>query len=623
MFRQPLHRVHRSTRNGLAVVVSCLLGVLVAGAVVPARAQAATITISAVGTLITHTNQPSSQQESVSVAPSAVGDVLAVVVETKFPGTPSFTASGISGGGVTTWHLADSFLTVDGFHGTELWWGTVTQAGPSTLTVSYTAPSTAGTSESATSVDVQEFASSAGTSTVWSVDKTGRDDTGTAATTLNYPTLSPTSPPEVYFGYLAVPGSVNPGSTPGVVYQTDARYNQVAYDVSVTDTITPTVTSSSQTYISIGMLLIAGSGSTTPDITAPSVPTGLAVSGTPTASSVALTWTAATDDAGGSGVAGYRIYRNGATTPLNSTLVTTTSYTDTTVAASTSYSYTVAAVDNAGNQSATSAAVAATTSTPTPTPTPTTPAPAPGGGGVNSGPSDAGGELGGSGATYFLNTTFGPVADQVFTYGDPSDSVFVGDWNGDGTDTLMVRRGNVFFVRNSNTPGVADSSFAYGDPGDTVLVGDWDGDGKDSLAIRRGNTYYIRNSLSTGVAETVLAYGDNRDAVLVGDWNGDHQDTLAIRRGAQYLIRNELTTGVADETVTYGDPGDTVLVGHWSTAQQGDSLAVRRGNSFYFRYSLSSGTADRVVAYGDPTDTAFRGDWNGQGIDTLGVRRAP
>ena len=48
----------------------------------------------------------------------AVGDLLALAVETKFPSpTPSFTATTVSGGGVTTWSKAVSYLTVDGFHG--------------------------------------------------------------------------------------------------------------------------------------------------------------------------------------------------------------------------------------------------------------------------------------------------------------------------------------------------------------------------------------------------------------------------------------------------------------------------------------------------------------------------
>ncbi|MCV2488539.1 hypothetical protein OF117_04115 [Geodermatophilus sp. YIM 151500] len=240
--------------------------------------------------------------------------------------------------------------------------------------------------------------------------------------------------------------------------------------------------------------------------------------------------------------------------------------------------------------------------------------PAAGGAGVT-------GEIGGRGDRYFLNDGYGGTATSVFVYGLPVDSVFVGDWDGDGVDTMLVRRGGEFHVRDRNTSGPADAVFGYGDPGDAVLVGDWDGDGRDSLAVRRGNTYFVRNSLSTGSADTVFVYGDPGDAVLVGDWNGDRRDSLTVRRGLQYFVKNALTTGVAESTFAYGDPGDVVLVGRWRAGQTGDSLTVRRGGVYHMRYSLTSGVAERVVAYGDPTDTAFAGDWNGDGVDTLGVRR--
>ena len=88
-----------------------------------------------------------------------------------------------------------------------------------------------------------------------------------------------------------------------------------------------------------------------------------------------------------------------------------------------------------------------------------------------------------------------------------------------------------------------------------MLVGDWDGDGVDTLAVRRGNTFFVRDSNTVGPADRTFTYGDAGDAVLVGDWDGDGRDTLAVRRGNQYLVRNALTTGVADATFTYGDPG--------------------------------------------------------------------
>src|SRR5690606_16061302 len=65
------------------------------------------------------------------------------------------------------------------------------------------------------------------------------------------------------------------------------------------------------------------------DTTPPSVPTNLAATA-PGPTQVQLTWTASTD---ASGVAGYRVYRNGSATPLASP--TTNSYTDNSVIAST------------------------------------------------------------------------------------------------------------------------------------------------------------------------------------------------------------------------------------------------------------------------------------------------
>jgi len=85
------------------------------------------------------------------------------------------------------------------------------------------------------------------------------------------------------------------------------------------------------------------------DVTPPSVPTNL--NGTPVGSSeIDLSWTGSTDNSGGSGVAGYNVYRDG--TKVNGSLVTSTSFNDTGLQPSTQYSYTVSAVDNATNESA-------------------------------------------------------------------------------------------------------------------------------------------------------------------------------------------------------------------------------------------------------------------------------
>jgi hypothetical protein len=106
---------------------------------------------------------------------------------------------------------------------------------------------------------------------------------------------------------------------------------------------------------------------------------------------------------------------------------------------------------------------------------------------VSSGPLAAakGGEIGGSGSSYFLNDTWSGTANHVFAYGRTDDRVHVGDWDGNGTDTLAVRRGNTYYVANSFSGGVADLTQIYGRSTDTTLVGDWNGDGSATLGVRR------------------------------------------------------------------------------------------------------------------------------------------
>jgi chitodextrinase len=98
-----------------------------------------------------------------------------------------------------------------------------------------------------------------------------------------------------------------------------------------------------------------------PDTTAPSVPTGLAVVGTPTQTGAQISWTASSDD---TAVVGYRVFRDG--TQVAQTSATSATFSDLT--ADTTYRFTVRAYDAAGNVSADSAALSVTTAKPVVTP---------------------------------------------------------------------------------------------------------------------------------------------------------------------------------------------------------------------------------------------------------------
>ena len=192
----------------------------------------------------------------------------------------------------------------------------------------------------------------------------------------------------------------------------------------------------------------------------------------------------------------------------------------------------------------------------------------------------------------------------TFSYGNPSDVAFAGDWDCDGVATpgLYRRSTGQAFLRNANTTGVADVTFMFGNPGDVPLAGDFDGDGCDSLSIYRPGEarFHIIDRLGTdggglGPADRSYSFGDHGDVPFVGDWDGDGTDSAGLRRpsdGFVYL-RNGQATGNADISFFYGDAGDIPFAGDWD-GDGLDTLGLHRPGTAttYLRNANSTGVAD-------------------------------
>ncbi len=108
-----------------------------------------------------------------------------------------------------------------------------------------------------------------------------------------------------------------------------------------------------------------------PDTTAPSAPGNFTASAG-AYNGVSLSWSASSDNAGGSGVAGYYIYRwsppsSSSHPQIGQASAGATTYSDTGLTGSTAYSYGVAAYDLAGNVSAMTTASVTTPAAPPPT----------------------------------------------------------------------------------------------------------------------------------------------------------------------------------------------------------------------------------------------------------------
>lgn len=87
-------------------------------------------TISPVGPLASYTGSYTLGASTLAVNPATVGDVLVLVTNV---GSTSHHATGVSGGGVTTWqHVVGPLVTFSA--SVDLWVGVVATPGPSTIT---------------------------------------------------------------------------------------------------------------------------------------------------------------------------------------------------------------------------------------------------------------------------------------------------------------------------------------------------------------------------------------------------------------------------------------------------------------------------------------------------------
>ena len=99
-----------------------------------------------------------------------------------------------------------------------------------------------------------------------------------------------------------------------------------------------------------------------------------------------------------------------------------------------------------------------------------------------------------------------------YDFGIEGDRVFVGDFDGDGIDTIGLFRpsNGMFYLKNTHTEGPADIEFPFGESGDLPISGDWtDQDGFDSVAVYRPytGTFLFRYTKGEGPADETLELG--------------------------------------------------------------------------------------------------------------------
>ena len=168
----------------------------------------------------------------------------------------------------------------------------------------------------------------------------------------------------------------------------------------------------------------------------------------------------------------------------------------------------------------------------------------------------------GDGYVYLRNSNSQGVADVHFYFGNPGDVPIAGDFDGDGCDSVSIYRPSEhrFYIINTLGDdgaglGVAEASYSFGNPGDQPFSGDFDGDGIDTVGVYRSatSTVYLQNKHAGGAADREFTFGERSDTIVAGAWTGG-ADTVGVYRPSTgtFHARHSNTPGTADASYEYG-----------------------------------------------------------------------
>ncbi len=251
----------------------------------------------------------------------------------------------------------------------------------------------------------------------------------------------------------------------------------------------------------------------------------------------------------------------------------------------------------------------------------------------------------GIGKWFLRNSHTEGSANVMVRFAGVGGHPIVGDWDGDGTDSVGTfdAQSERWRLARDGTSGtlLAERNFTTTMLTDVLVSGvsgDWNGDGQDTIGLYdpATGTFFLRNSNTPGPADVMFSFGESQPrrfvVALAGDWNGDGVDTVGLfrRDTNRWRLRNSNSAGQPDHRFLFGRPGSTErgIVGDWD----GDGVdtvgtAVVDAADYvawHLRNSNAPGTPDLSYSWGvrQSGSVAIAGDWDGDGAVTTGFRRS-
>lgn len=224
--------------------------------------------------------------------------------------------------------------------------------------------------------------------------------------------------------------------------------------------------------------------------------------------------------------------------------------------------------------------------------------------------------------TFYLrnsNTTGGAEITTTFG-GVPSDLPIVGDWNGDGVDTIGVYRNSTgfFFLSDSNTSPAVNYTVLFGNPGDTPFAGRWTADmTHDGIGVYRNTNgiLYQRKSLTSGFDDFFAVFGNPGDQGVAGDWDGNGFDSIGIYRSSNstwYLTNNSTPSGItfSDINFVWNLGSFLPVVGDWdANGSTTVGLYNNQNGTFLLHSTNAVAGTDNLFSFGPVGSKPIAGKW--------------
>lgn len=188
-------------------------------------------------------------------------------------------------------------------------------------------------------------------------------------------------------------------------------------------------------------------------------------------------------------------------------------------------------------------------------------------------------------------------------------------FEGEGTQVAVFRRTAAAQV-HVRTPQGSSRVLAAGGPVDEPLVGDWTGEGLQSVGTFSPLTRTFTLAGEAGFLS--LKFGKRGDQPLAGDWDGDGRWEVGVRRPSTSAFRMRGATGSVT-TLRLGAPGDLPVTGDWDGDGITDVGVFDQATATFTLRTRGDGPTTTTVRHGSPGDRPVVADWDGDGLTDLGT----